>query len=248
MAARSWRFESSPGHQNFMKLETNGKNYPIVFEEVMKLSSSVRIKNGKVVIKLSRFLIGRQRDETVEKFLKWAGKRLSKVRTGTFVEPNYENGGRVVTHNKIYEVHVVNGKRTRVGLKNGCEIVVQLGKEGGKSVVKKLCEKVIMEDQEKYLGEILRELNENYFRVSFNNFRFKRMQTRFGSCSSKRNINIAFRLLFAPREVFRYVCAHELAHLKEFNHSKRFWALVEEAVADYKNQERWLKENGFLLG
>ncbi|MFA5821153.1 MAG: hypothetical protein WC873_03600, partial [Candidatus Gracilibacteria bacterium] len=154
-----------------MKLETNGKNYPIVFEEVMKRSSSVRIKNGKVVVKLSRFLIGRQRDETVEKFLKWAGKRLAKVRGDAFVEPNYENSGRVVTHNKIYEVHVMKSlkKSARSDLKNECEIVVRLPETGGRSVVKKLCEKVIMEDQEKYLGEILRELNENYFRVSFNN-------------------------------------------------------------------------------
>ncbi len=248
MAARSWRFESSPGHHKIMKLEVADRSYEVEFVTHGRLTSSVRIRNGKVVIKLSRFLIGRQRDETVEKFLNWAGKRLAKVRTGAFVEPNYENGGRVVTHNKIYEVQVLKGKRTKVSLKNDCEIVVQLAETGGKSVVKKLCEKVIMEDQEKYLGEVLRELNENYFRVSFNKFRFKRMQTRFGSCSSKRNINIAFRLLFAPREVFRYVCAHELAHLKEFNHSKRFWALVEEAVSDYKIQEKWLKENGFLLG
>ena len=74
------------------------------------------------------------------------------------------------------------------------------------------------------------------------------MNHRFGSCSSKRNINIAYRLLFAPREVFRYVCLHELAHLKEMNHSKRFWSLVAGAMPDYKGHEKWLRDSGFMLG
>jgi len=50
-------------------------------------------------------------------------------------------------------------------------------------------------------------------------------------------------LLFAPDEVIDYVCIHELAHLKERNHSPEFWKLVEGALPDYREKEKWLKEN-----
>jgi predicted metal-dependent hydrolase len=49
--------------------------------------------------------------------------------------------------------------------------------------------------------------------------------------------------LFAPKDVFDYICIHELAHLVEQNHSDKFWALVEKAMPDYMEKEKWLKEN-----
>jgi predicted metal-dependent hydrolase len=51
--------------------------------------------------------------------------------------------------------------------------------------------------------------------------------------------------LVAPEDVLEYVCIHELAHLVEYNHSKRFWSLVEKAMPDYKEKREWLKKNGY---
>jgi predicted metal-dependent hydrolase len=66
---------------------------------------------------------------------------------------------------------------------------------------------------------------------------------RWGSCSPKGNLNFSWRLVMAPLEIIDYVVAHELAHLKEKNHSKRFWHRVEEIYPDYLNQRKWLREN-----
>ena len=207
------------------------------------------------MLRLSRFAYGAKRDEIVSKFLKWAGKRLSKVAGNDFINPVYEDGGRIVTHNKIYDlsVDVEQGRNiSKARLKNGNLIRITLASGLSLSVAKKtiqnLSEKLIIKDQTPYLLEVLNELNQLYFQENFINCRFKRTRSRFGSCSTKRNINISFRLLFAPREIFRYVCVHELAHLKEFNHSKGFWYLIESAMPHYKNCEKWLKDNGFLLG
>ncbi|MCB0682671.1 MAG: M48 family metallopeptidase, partial [Saprospiraceae bacterium] len=60
----------------------------------------------------------------------------------------------------------------------------------------------------------------------------------------KRNINLSTRLLFAPPKVIDYVIIHELAHLVEMNHSRRFWDLVAAAMPDYEEQEKWLKKFG----
>ena len=73
-------------------------------------------------------------------------------------------------------------------------------------------------------------------------------KTRWGSCSSKRNLNFNYKLVMAPPECFDYVVIHELCHLIEFSHSKRFWKLVEEQQPDYRIWKDWLKRNGGILG
>lgn len=72
-------------------------------------------------------------------------------------------------------------------------------------------------------------------------------RTRWGSCSSKGHLSLNAALMLAPESVRDYVVVHELCHLKEMNHSARFWALVEKILPDYKREEAWLKENGHIL-
>ena len=81
-----------------------------------------------------------------------------------------------------------------------------------------------------------------YVRISI-----REQKTRWGSCSSKGNLNFNWRLIFAPPEVLDYVVVHELAHRKEMNHSKAFYAIVESVLPDYKKSRRWLRENGQSL-
>lgn len=67
-------------------------------------------------------------------------------------------------------------------------------------------------------------------------------KTRWGSCSAKGGLNFSWRLLLAPPETVDYVVVHELAHLIEFNHSPRFWAIVEGILPDYKTHRQSLQE------
>lgn len=75
----------------------------------------------------------------------------------------------------------------------------------------------------------------------------KDQKSRWGSCSQTGNLNFNWRLLLAPIEVLDYIVIHELAHLKEANHSPRFWALVETLCPDYKQQRGWLRQHGHEL-
>ena len=66
-------------------------------------------------------------------------------------------------------------------------------------------------------------------------------RTRWGSCNSKREVRLNWRLLQAPPHLINYVICHELAHLKEMNHSAKFWAVVASIYPDYKTAEKELK-------
>lgn len=82
---------------------------------------------------------------------------------------------------------------------------------------------------------------------SVNRIAVRNQKTRWGSCSSKRNLNFNWRLLMAPQEIIDYIVVHELCHLAFLNHSRQFWQLVEAILPDYRKRRNWLRENGALL-
>jgi predicted metal-dependent hydrolase len=70
---------------------------------------------------------------------------------------------------------------------------------------------------------------------------------RWGSCDQRGDLSFNWRIIMAPERVMDYVVVHELAHLQEFNHSRRFWNIVEQEMSDWREQQRWLSDNGSLL-
>lgn len=77
--------------------------------------------------------------------------------------------------------------------------------------------------------------------VSFTSFNLSNAGSRWGSCNSRKEIRLNWRLLQAPPHIINYVVCHELAHLKEMNHSAKFWATVASIYPDYKLAEKELK-------
>ena len=72
-------------------------------------------------------------------------------------------------------------------------------------------------------------------------------RSRWGSCSPGKTVSLNWRLIMAPPHVVEYVIVHELAHLKQPNHSDRFWREVAAVFPEWETAERWLKEHGRLL-
>ena len=83
--------------------------------------------------------------------------------------------------------------------------------------------------------------------VDYGRITIREQKTRWGSCSSKGNLNFNWKLILAPPEVLDYVVVHELCHLKEMNHSKAFWDEVGKVMPEYETYKLWLKENGWKL-
>ena len=83
--------------------------------------------------------------------------------------------------------------------------------------------------------------------VKYQRITIRAQKTRWGSCSGKGTLSFNCLLVLAPLAFLDYVVVHELCHLKEMNHSGRFWEEVRKILPDYEASKRWLKENGDSL-
>ena len=85
------------------------------------------------------------------------------------------------------------------------------------------------------------------YKFEYSDILIKNQKTRWGSCSKKRSLNFNYKIAFLPKRVADYIIVHELCHLKEFNHSRKFWNLVEKVLPDYKEIKNDLKRSGIYF-
>ncbi len=83
--------------------------------------------------------------------------------------------------------------------------------------------------------------------VKYKSLRLSNARKRWGSCSLKGDVRVNWRLVLAPSEVLDYVVVHELMHLEEKNHGKKFWGRVRQFIPDYERHREWLRRNQNLL-
>lgn len=91
-----------------------------------------------------------------------------------------------------------------------------------------------------FVTQRLQELNQVYG-FTYQRVTIKNQATRWGSCSKKGNLNFHYKVVLLPSALADYVLVHELCHLQELNHSKRFWSLVERTIPQYRILRRALR-------
>ncbi len=79
--------------------------------------------------------------------------------------------------------------------------------------------------------------------LTFNRLSIRNQKSRWGSCSSKKNININYKIIFLTPRQQDYIIVHELCHLQHMNHSPKFWALVEQLIPEYRTLRKELRHH-----
>jgi len=153
----------------------------------------------------------------------------------------YPDGAFVVTAPKWYPVYIINRF-----LEEKAQWIWEKLKEvdfGALAERKKTDGKNYQEQKELarlIIAERIRFFNRNY-NFAFQRVAIKNQKTCWGSCSRKGNLNFNYKIINLPEELRDYVVVHELCHLRELNHSHRFWELVAKVVPEYKMLRNKLK-------
>lgn len=98
---------------------------------------------------------------------------------------------------------------------------------------KKQARKIVLDRLEYY---------NQFYNLKYNKIFIRNQSTRWGSCSSARNLNFNYRICLLPAELADYLVVHELCHLAEMNHSRAFWTTVEKTIPDYKDRRKLLRK------
>lgn len=92
----------------------------------------------------------------------------------------------------------------------------------------------------------INQWNQHYC-YAFGRVSIKMVKSRWGSCSSHRNLNFNYKIMFLPEHLQDYIIVHELCHLAQMNHSENFWELVRETIPDYKRCISELKQQHIVI-
>ncbi len=155
-------------------------------------------------------------------------------------------GSRICIEGRGYALHRVQGPQVAIELLGDC-CVLTLPSPDEEQAVRSALKQALSKRALNRVRQRL-EFYAPHLGVQFGRVTVRDQRSRWGSCSSKRNLNFNWKLIMAPPEVLDYVVIHELCHLMEFNHSPRFWALVAEQMPEYTFWKKWLKVHGPELG
>ena len=209
---------------------------PVTISKSARKSLSISIKTvNEILVKSPIFLQKKQILKFIEKNTSWIYKKI------LFLEEisskfSFTIGSKVPFFgNNIY---ICSGERTF--FKN--DIFINSKKLDIKKELLSLYKKTARE----YITDRV-NLYCNILNIKYNKIFIKSQKTRWGSCSAKNNLNFNWKVILTPKEYIDYLIIHEVCHLIELNHSKKFWILVKQLDPNYKENRKGLMNYGYYL-
>ncbi len=203
--------------------------------------------NGQVTVTTPKFTP----QSTVERFVNdhqdWIADQLRKQAS----RPSLDNESEVVIFGKKYQKTIKYSSEAPFGIRIVGDAIIlnpadSKTEDWGLKEVRQM-QKFLKNTAERYIVPRTGQLGSN-MKIDYNAITLREQKTRWGSCSSKGNLNFNWRLVHYRPEIIDYVIIHELAHRTHMNHSKTFWQLVEKYDPEYRKHRGFLKRNGMAVG
>lgn len=232
----------------------NTENLPVPVKIIVEARSSSRVSLGKkeIIVRLPKHISVPDKEKTLQQFLDWAKRQIREknyYQAETHVVAHYH--GRILN---IYgrefrlSVDTISEGRNKLSYRGDETLKIYLlENESEKKQVQEI-QRFLLRFTEKYFLQDIQKRtlywNEHYFKERIEKVCLKHTISCWGSCTANRRISLSTKLLLLPLPVIDYVIVHELAHLKEMNHSPKFWKHVEQAMPDYHKHRKWLQKHG----
>jgi predicted metal-dependent hydrolase len=199
--------------------------------------------DGSLVVRAPLRASERSILEFVSNNIQWIDKTRARIKAVAPPPPKQYVSGECFEYlGKSYPLEIVKDQQEGLLLEGGKFRLAESARENAETEFERW--------YRKRTRQILTERVECF--AHQNGFQYKKIgitsaRTRWGSCSATGALNFSWRLIRAPMEAVDYVVVHELVHTVIHNHSKMFWAAVEQSMPDYRERRKWLKKNGHRL-
>jgi predicted metal-dependent hydrolase len=207
---------------------------------------AIRVKEKRVTIKVPFFINNNLIQQLVNKKLPWIKKQLNiQSKFLTLEKKLYINDEKFLYLGKYYKLKILKNKKYSVNIE-GDFLQVNVKNELNILKVKKLLKEWFREKSFIYF----KKETYNYAKINnlkINSVKIREYKARWGSCSNKGDISFNWRLIMAPPKIIEYVIIHELMHIKEHNHSPKYWNYVKSLYPNINEAKEWLMYNGQTL-
>ena len=239
-------------NQKLLNIQVGDKELKYILTRSDRKTIGITIdKNGLVKVTSPYRVSESYINELLHKKSSWLQKKLMELESGA-AEANrpktFNNGEAFLYLGKVFELKIYRNsscKKATVKLE-GKSIVIDSPISFDSDSIKKTLRQWYIE-QFKYIASERINFYSAKIGVLPKKVTIREQKTRWGSCSSKGNINLNWKLIMASLEVLDYVIVHELCHMIAMNHSEEFWKLVSVFSPQYKNYRDWLRHNGDML-
>ncbi|KJZ20852.1 M48 family metallopeptidase [Loktanella sp. S4079] len=200
-----------------------------------RLSLRVSRLDGRVTLTMPNRTPDREGIAFLEGQETWLRGHLANIGPVRPVRP----GGAVLLRGREVPIRTADIRRLRV-LPDAIETPVALSEVGSalRAKFRVMARDALAAASDRYAAQL---------GVTYNRITIRDTRSRWGSCSSAGALMYSWRLIMAPPDVLDYVAAHEVAHLREMNHSAAFWAVVAQICPEYKTHRQWLRDHGDQL-
>ena len=206
-----------------IKKNKQSKNYKLTFDK----------KNLRALISIPRYITFIEGIKFAEEHKNWLLNQLKEIYPINYIS----HGTKILFDDVIREVVFLENNEERVYATK--KNIYVIDKKSAHSRRLKVWIKNELLDK---VASIVTCLS-SQLDVKTNNIKLSNSFSSWGYCNSNRDISINWRLAFSPHYVLKYIIAHELCHLREFNHGKNFWSLVDSVCPEMQEAITWLKKN-----
>jgi len=208
-------------------------------ERRQRRTVGLKITQTGLVIHAPKRISQSQLEDIIVQKADWVLRKLASVTANRIPEIQWQHGEQLLFLGNAITLTIEHNARSKaVEYEPG---VLQLAMPNQDEML--IARKVVQWYKKQAITDFTRRLEifSSKLGVKFTSLTLSNAASRWGSCNSKKEIRLNWRLLQAPPHIINYVVCHELAHIKEMNHSANFWATVASIFPDYKAAEKELK-------
>jgi len=235
------------------KVVVGSTSYDVFIDEEKRNSFKVSITKRGINIRVPKWVGKKEKEREIQEFLGWAIEKIKKDPPKKERKRAYNHNDLVRTHSRIYKLDIqLRQSQKNFGKISNNIITLKIAdhhdEETRQKYISKQLQKLLKNNHAQELHERVHHLNRLHFGKKLGKISYRHTISRWGVCKmEEREIELSTKLLLAPQQVLDYVIIHELAHLIEPNHSKRFWNIVKSIDPNYKQKIKWLKVHGEKL-
>jgi predicted metal-dependent hydrolase len=224
--------------KKFINFNNNIFYYTVLFKDKKNISIKLD-SNGEIIVYAPIGVSHKYIENILLKKQKWIITNIEKIKNSYL-----NNKDRIVFLGNQYIPQIEKSENEKININD--KFIFIKTKSLDKEYLNNLLLKWYMIQANKILVNRITDLARRYNLIPSKVF-IKNQKSRWGSCNSRNEIRLNWRLVLMPYSVMDYIITHELCHLKHMNHSKDFWNLVENFIPNYKDSEKWLKNNGISI-